>query len=309
MFRRRVSAIVCAWFVCLALLDRPALADPTADAVAAALDQEGVPMKTVPIHLMPRSNAGRQRTLNKFQPMDSIQLRFIDAEKGSYYGACHHVDMDVELKTEDGKSTIQSLNPYAFQHAVQSISCSGAQFHLKLDTEYANQVRRWNLSPSEVIAIVIPHDFVDLKKNPACYKDLDTKAKKWILEHPLETVVKMVKKPQFLDAKDPNTVSLTIVQTSLWSQLNRAQSVRINHRPLDEMIPLYFSKRSIGEQEGPMWDYEQGLQSATSQVSGQISNQNVNANMDQSSVKGYGKITSFLHPLHSRMFAFFFTVV
>ncbi|GJJ69935.1 hypothetical protein EMPS_02284 [Entomortierella parvispora] len=288
MFRRHVSAIACAWLLCLALLDRPVLADPTADAVAAALDQEGVPMKSVPIHLMPRSNAGRKRTLNKFQPKDSIQLRFIDAEKGNY-GACHHVDMDVELKSEDGKSTVQSLNPYAFQHAVNSISCSGTQFHLKLASEFANQVRRWNLSPSKVIAIVIPHDFVDLKKNPACYQDLDTKAKKWIKEHPLETVVKMVKNVQFLDAKDPNTVSLTVVQTNLWSQLNRAQSVRINHRPLDEMIPLYFSKRSIGEQQGPMWDYEHDMQSATSQVAGLISNQNVNANMDQSSVKGYAQ--------------------
>ncbi|KAI1293401.1 hypothetical protein EDD11_008432 [Mortierella claussenii] len=263
-------------------------------------------MKSVPVHLLPRSDAGRQRTLTKFQPKNTIQLRFIDADKAAYYGACHHVDMNVELKSEDGQKTIESLNPFAFQHAVKSISCTTEEsdgtvktsskdhhqhhLHIELDSQYADQARRWRLSAKNVFAIVIPHDFVDLKNNKACFEDLSPKAKSWVRDHPLETVVKLVKTPQFLDPQRPHRLTLTVVKTDIWSEMNREQSVKIAHRPLDEMIGLIFhKKRSTAEEDGPMWDFEHGLSGATENVSGEMNANNVNADLDQSSVKGYGK--------------------
>ncbi|KAF8933988.1 hypothetical protein BGZ58_006007 [Dissophora ornata] len=275
---------MCIWLACLAVLGQPTLAETVAI-------EAGIPMKTIPMHLMPRSYAGRKRTLTKFQPKDSVGLRFVDAEKSMYYGACHHVDMNVELKTDDGNQTIQSLNPFAFQNAVKSFSCSGspAQLHLELDPEFAMQTRRWNLSPSAVFAVIIPHDFVNLKKNKACFNDLSATAKKWTKDHPMETVVKLVKDPQILNTTNSNTLSMSVVKTDIWSQMNRAQSVKIYHRPLEQMIPYIFTKRSTAEQDGPMWDFEHDLTPATQSVAGDIPAQNVNANLDQSSVKGYAQ--------------------
>ncbi|KAG0367166.1 hypothetical protein BC939DRAFT_440659 [Gamsiella multidivaricata] len=279
-----VRVFICIWLACLAVLNQSVFA---ADTVI----QDGVPMKSIPIHLMPRSYAGRKRTLGRFQPKNTIELRFIDAEKGSYYGACHHVDMDVELKSDDGSKTIQALNPFAFQNAVKSISCSAgsSQLQLELDPEYAQQARRWKLSPATVFGVIIPHDFVDLKKNKACYDDLSSTAKKWAQDHPMETVVKLVKNIQFLDSKNPNIVSFRVVRTDVWSQMNRAQSVKIAHKPMDEMLGLYFHKRSTAVEDGPMWDYEHNLASATENVASQIPADNVDANLDNSSVKGYAQ--------------------
>ncbi|KAF9918429.1 hypothetical protein BX616_008869 [Lobosporangium transversale] len=276
--------LVVIWLACITILNQFVLA-------GAPEIQPGVPMKSAPVHLVRRSDAGRQRTTMKFKPMNSIQLRFIEADKSEYYDACHHVDMNVELKSDDGSRTIEALNPFAFQHAVKSISCANAssQLDIELDPVYAKQVRRWNFSPRNVFGIVIPHDFVDLKKNKACYTGLDSTAKKWIEENPMETVVKLVKDPRFLDAKSPNTVSFTIVKTDIWSQMNRVQSVHINHRPLDTMLSKVLSKRSTAYEQGPMWDFEHDLSSGTKAVDEHVTAENVHADLDRSSVKGYAQ--------------------
>ncbi|KAF9110828.1 hypothetical protein BGX27_005841 [Mortierella sp. AM989] len=281
---RHVGVFMCIWLVCLTVLAQTV-------PVEVAEFEPGVPMKTIPIHLMPRSYASRKRTLIKFQPKDSIQLRFIEHEKAEYYGACHHVDMFVELKTDDGNRTIQSLNPFAFQHAVKSISCSGSpnQLNIELSPEYAKQVRHWKIPTRKVFAVVIPHDFVDLKKDAACYTELSAEAKKSTREHPMETVVKLVKTPRFLDAKNPNMLSMIIVKTDVWSEMNRAQSVEIYHKPLEDMVAKVFYKRSTAYEDGPMWDFEHDLAAATQNIASGMTAKNVNANLDRSTVKGYAQ--------------------
>ncbi|KAF8982497.1 hypothetical protein BGZ46_001166 [Entomortierella lignicola] len=281
---RHVGVFMCIWLACLAVVAQSTSTEATTF-------EPGVPMKTIPVHLMSRSDAGRKRTLIKFQPQDSIQLRFIEHEKAEYYGACHHVDMFVELKDASGNHTVQSLNPYAFQHAVKSISCSGSttKLNIELSPEYTKEVRRWRVPSTKVFGIVIPHDFVDLKKNKDCYADLSASARRSTKTHPMETVVKMVKNPQFLDAKNPNIVSFNVVETNVWSDMNRAQSVKIYHKPIDEMIPRIFNKRSTAEQQGPMWDFEHSLSAATQNVDSAMPSNNVNANLDQSTVKGYAQ--------------------
>ncbi|KAG0325332.1 hypothetical protein BGZ99_000788 [Dissophora globulifera] len=293
----RIGTILCIWAACLAIVQQPVLAaEPLAAEPLAAEPlaiQDGIPMKSIPMHLMPRSYAGRKRTLGKFQPKDSIGLRFVEAEKYEYLGACHHVDMNVELKTDDGSKNIQSLNPFAFQGAVKSFSCSrvagstSSQLDIELDAEFADQARRWNLAANKIFALVIPHDFVDLKKNKACYDDLDATSKQWTQTHPLETVVKLVKNPRFLNSTT-NTLSLSVAKTDIWSQMNRAQSVRIYHKPIEQMIPQIFGKRSIAEQEGPMWDFDHDMTAATRTIAAKTES-NVNANLDSSSVKGYAQ--------------------
>ncbi|KAF9168981.1 hypothetical protein BGX20_010950 [Mortierella sp. AD010] len=284
---RHVGVFMCIWLLCLAVL---------AQSTSPELEefQPGVPMKSIPVHRLPRSYAGRKRTLTKFQPKNSIQLRFIEAEKYEYYGSCHHVDMLVELKTDDGNHTVQSLNPFAFQNAVKSFSCSGspAQINIQLSPEYAQQARRWSMPSTRVFGIVIPHDHVDLKGNSACFSDLSASAKKYTQEHPMEIVVKMVKNPQFLDTKNPTTLSLTVVKTDIWSNMNRAQSVQIYHKPIEDMVSEVFKKRSTAEQDGPMWDFEHSLSAATENVNSQTTADdvnNVNTNLDQSTVKGYAQ--------------------
>ncbi|KAF9350429.1 hypothetical protein BGX26_011393 [Mortierella sp. AD094] len=280
---RHVGVFMCIWLVCLAVLAQSTLPE---------LEEfQAVPMRSIPIHILPRSDAGRKRALTKFQPKDSIQLRFIEDQEYEYYGACHHVDMLVELKTDDGNHTVQSLNPFAFQNAVKSFSCSGSpgQLNIQLSPEYAQQARRWIIPSTRVFGIVIPHDYVDLKNNEACFSDLSAIAKEWTQEHPMETVVKMVKNPQFLDAKNPDTLSLTIVSTDIWSNMNRDQSVQIYHKPIEEMISRIFQKRSTAEQQGPMWDFEHDLSVATQSMNNQKTANNVNTNLDQSTVKGYAQ--------------------
>ncbi|KAF9097857.1 hypothetical protein BGX23_007759 [Mortierella sp. AD031] len=275
----------------------------------AAIDnvQPGVPMKSVPVNLMPRALNGRQsqreKTLAKFQPTNSIQLRFIDATDENYAnsGPCHHVDMDVELRTEAEKPQnqrpIQAINPFAFQHAVKSFSCTGKgadlQLSFELSPEYADRARRWNMGPSKVFAIAIPHDFVDLKKNQACFSALNEQAAKWAKNHPMETVIKLVKNPRFSNDKNKRgVVTFTVVKTDIWSQMNRVQSVRIAHRDMDEMLPKVFSnyhKRSIAQHKGPMWDFERNLKPATNSINKRMTADNVKANLDKSTVKGYAQ--------------------
>ncbi|KAG0375622.1 hypothetical protein BGX24_008856 [Mortierella sp. AD032] len=301
MTRSRSAApmglLACVALACMTLLNQPYVyAEP---ATTMENIQPGVPMKSIPVNLMPRSLNGRQDTLNKFRPTNSIQLRFIDASDDNYgdYGACHHVDMDVELKSDAAKpelqKTIQSINPFAFQHAVRTFSCSGAgkdlQLNLELDPRYADQVKRWTVGPTKLFAIVIPHDYVDLKKNKACFAELSEEAKKWAKTRPMETVVKMVKNPRFLNAKKHNVVSFTVVKTDVWSQMNRAQSVHIAHRDMDEVLPLYFHKRSTAEEKGPMWSFERDLSPATKTVARRMTVDNVKANLDRSTVKGYAQ--------------------
>ncbi|KAF9906632.1 hypothetical protein EC991_000433 [Linnemannia zychae] len=292
-----MGLLACVALACMTLLNQPYVyAEP-----AMSMDniQPGVPMKSVPINLMPRSLNGRQDTLNKFRPTNSIQLRFVDASDDNYgdYGACHHVDMDVELKSDAEKPeqqrTIQSINPFAFQHAVRTFSCSGTgkdlQLNMELDPRYADQIHRWTVGASKVFAIVIPHDYVNLKKNQACFSSLNAQAKKWTQSHPMETVVKLVKNPRFLNAKKRNVVSFSVVKTDIWSQMNRAQSVHIAHRAMDEILPLFFHKRSTAEEKGPMWNFERDLSPATQNVARQVNDNNVKANMDRSTVKGYAQ--------------------
>ncbi|KAH7025630.1 hypothetical protein BKA57DRAFT_511804 [Linnemannia elongata] len=283
-----MGLMACVALACMTLLNQPYVyAEP------ASLEniQPGTPMKSVPVNLMPRSYNGRQETLNKFRPTNSIQLRFIDASDDNYldYGACHHVDMDVELKSEaekpEDQRTIQSLNPFAFQHAVRTFSCSGTgkdfKLNMELDPQFAAQISRWTVGPSKVFAIVIPHDYVDLKKNKAC-QGVDP-------DPPLETVVKLVKNPRFLNAKKRNVVTFSVVKTDIWSQMNRAQSVHIAHREMDEVLPMYFNKRSTAEEKGPMWNFERDLSPATQTVSRRMTADNVKANLDRSTVKGYAQ--------------------
>ncbi|KAF9931676.1 hypothetical protein FBU30_009737 [Linnemannia zychae] len=288
-----MGLMACIALVCVTLLNPSVIyAEPAVDNI-----EPGVPMKSIPIHLMPRSYNGRQDTLSKFRPTNSIQLRFIDAHDVNYeFGACHHVDMDVELKSEAAKpedqTTIQSLNPFAFQHAVRKYSCAGTGTNLTLDLEldprYADQIRRWNVG-SKVFGIIIPHDFVDLKRNKACFATLSKQAKEWTDKHPMETVVKLVKNPKFINPKKNNVVTFSVVKTDIWSQMNREQSVHIAHREMDTMLPLLFHKRSIAEEKGPMWDFEQRLSSATKSVASGMTANNVNANLDNSVVKGYAQ--------------------
>ncbi|KAK5805563.1 hypothetical protein F5H01DRAFT_353934 [Linnemannia elongata] len=291
-----MGLMACVALACMTLLNQPYVyAEP------ASLEniQPGTPMKSVPVNLMPRSYNGRQETLNKFRPTNSIQLRFIDASDDNYldYGACHHVDMDVELKSEaekpEDQRTIQSLNPFAFQHAVRTFSCSGTgkdfKLNMELDPQFAAQISRWTIGPSKVFAIVIPHDYVDLKKNKACFSVLNAQAKEWTQTHPLETVVKLVKNPRFLNAKKRNVVTFSVVKTDIWSQMNRAQSVHIAHREMDEVLPMYFNKRSTAEEKGPMWNFERDLSPATQTVSRRMTADNVKANLDRSTVKGYAQ--------------------
>lgn len=291
-----MGLMACVALACMTLLNQPYVhAEP------ASLEniQPGTPMKSVPVNLMPRSYNGRQDTLNKFRPTNSIQLRFIDASDDNYldYGACHHVDMDVELKSDaekpEDQHTIQSLNPFAFQHAVRTFSCSGTgkdlKLNMELDPQFAAQISRWTVGPSKVFAIVIPHDYVDLKKNKACFSALNAQAKEWTQTHPMETVVKLVKNPRFLNAKKRNVVTFSVVKTDIWSQMNRAQSVHIAHREMEEVLPMYFTKRSTAEEKGPMWNFERDLSPATQTVSRRMTADNVKANLDRSTVKGYGK--------------------
>ncbi|KAG0276962.1 hypothetical protein BGZ95_006742 [Linnemannia exigua] len=292
-----MGLLACVALACMTLLNQPYVYAESANSMDNI--EPGVPMKSVPVNLMPRSLNGRQDTLNKFRPTNSIQLRFIDASDDNYgdYGACHHVDMDVELKSDAAKpelqKTIQSINPFAFEHAVRTFSCSGTgknlQLNLELDPRYADQVKRWTVGPSKVFAIVIPHDYVDLKRNKACFAELSEEAKKWAKTRPMETVVKMVKNPRFLNAKKHNVVSFSVVKTDVWSQMNRAQSVHIAHRDMEEVLPLYFNKRSTAEEKGPMWNFERDLSPATKTVARRMTVNNVKANMDRSTVKGYAQ--------------------
>ncbi|KAF9133729.1 hypothetical protein BGW39_009086 [Mortierella sp. 14UC] len=293
-----MGLLACVALVCMTLLNQPYVyAEPVAGMEEI---QPGVPMKSIPVNLMPRSLNGRQQeTLNKFRLTNSVQLRFIDASDDNYgdYGACHHVDMDVVLKTEEQQpekqKTIQAINPFAFQHAVRSYSCSGTGKNLKLDLEldprFADQIRRWNVGSSKVFGVVIPHDHVDLKNKKACFSALDAEAKKWANSRPMETVVKLVKNPRFLNAKKHNVVSFSVVKTDIWSRMNREQSVHIAHREMDEVLPLYFHKRSTAEEKGPMWNFEKDLSPATQTVARQVKADNVKANLDKSTVKGYAQ--------------------
>lgn len=267
---------------------------------------EGVPMKSVPVHLFRRGTPEESKAYRNFQPQNQLELRFIEAEKYEY-DACHHVDMAVELKTDDGKRTIKALNPYAFQHAVKSVSCEvpakggRAELHLELTPEYARQARlQWKMAPNSVFGIVIPHDHVDLKKNKACYTDLSARAQKAIRSGPMETVVKLVKQPKFGKG---NTIIMTVVRTDIWSQMNREQGVKIYHEPMNQMIAQLVSnrmfKRSIADQSGPMWDFEQDMSKASQQAASRIKEKNVQASMDKSSVKGYGK-----HTLHNALITY-----
>ncbi|KAF9317436.1 hypothetical protein BG003_000757 [Podila horticola] len=257
---------------------------------------QGLPMKSVPIHLFRRGSEAETKALRNFQPQNQLELRFIEADKYEY-DACHHVDMAVELKTDDGKRTIKALNPYAFQDAVQSISCKvpakggRAELHLELTPEYARQARlQWKMAPNSVFGIVIPHDHVDLKKNKACYTDLSARAQKAIRSGPLETVVKLVKQPKFVKG---NTITMTVVRTDIWSQMNREQGVKIYHEPMNKMIAQLVSnrmfKRGIAEESGPMWDFEQDMSKASQQAASKITAKNVQASMDKSKVKGYAQ--------------------
>ncbi|KAG0301701.1 hypothetical protein BGZ97_002655 [Linnemannia gamsii] len=298
-----MGLLACVALVCMTLLNQPFVyAEP-----ASSMEniEPGVPMKSTPVNLMPRSDAFNVRqakdTLSKFRPTNVIQLRFVDASDDNYahYGACHHVDMDVELKSDDLKPekqyTIQSINPFAFQHAVRNFSCTGTgknlKLNLELDPRFADQVRSWNVGSSKVFGVVIPHDFVDLKKNKACFAELSEEAKKWAKTRPMETVVKMVKNPRFLNAKKNNVVSFSVVKTNIWSRMSRKQSVHIAHRDMDmhEIVPLYFHKRSTAYEKGPMWNFERDLSPATKTIANQISANNVKANMDRSNVKGYAQ--------------------
>ncbi|KAG0270933.1 hypothetical protein BGZ95_001343, partial [Linnemannia exigua] len=200
-----MGLMACVALVCMTLLSQPFVYAES----ASSMDnfEPGIPMKSTPVNLMPRSFDGQlaQMTLSKFRPTNKIQLRFVDASDDNYadHGACHHVDMDVELKSDDPnpkkQHTIQSINPFAFQHAVRKYSCTGTgknlKLNLELDPRYSDQIRRWNVGSSKVFAIVIPHDYVDLKNNKACFVELSEEAKKWAKTRPMETVVKMVKNP------------------------------------------------------------------------------------------------------------------
>ncbi|KAF9115065.1 hypothetical protein BGX27_009092 [Mortierella sp. AM989] len=269
---RHVGVFMCIWLACLVVLTQTVLAD--------------IPMKTIPVHLMSRSDAGRKQILLKFQPKNVTRLRYIEHGKTR---SSHHVDMFVELKTDDGNRTIQSLNPFAFQHAVKSISCSRSRkrvLKIKLSSEYAKQVLRWKIPTRKVFAIVIPHDFVDLKKNAACYTELSVDARNATRDHPMEAVVKLVKTPRFLDAKNPNILTMTIVKTNIWSEMSRAQSVEIYHRPIDERVSGGLHKRFIAEQDGPTWNYESDLTAATQNITGDMPAKNVNVDLDKSTAKG-----------------------
>ncbi|KAF9421340.1 hypothetical protein BGZ94_008851 [Podila epigama] len=297
--------ILCVWVACLATMIQPStVAAADIDTPMIPSDNitipEGTPMKSIPIHLYARGieNGAQRRktTLRNFVPQKSLELRFIEADKYESYDACHHVDMAVELKTEDGKRTINALNPYAFQNAVKSITCtvpkSGrAKLHLQLNADYARQARaQWKMTPGTIFGIVIPHDHVDLKKNKACFDDLNAQAKKLLSKGPMETVVKLVKTPVF---DSNNVVTMTIISTDLWSQMNREQAVKIYHQPMDETIAHLVSnrmfKRSIGQESGPMWDFDHDMSQVTKNVARRISEKNVQANMDKSSVKGYAQ--------------------
>ncbi|KAG0038085.1 hypothetical protein BGZ83_003226, partial [Gryganskiella cystojenkinii] len=255
---------------------------------------QGLPMKSVPIHLFRRGSLEESLAYSKFQPQNKLELRFIEADK-TEYDACHHVDMGVELKTDDGKKTIKALNPYAFQDAVKSFSCKvpakggRAEFYLELTPKYARQAReQWKMNPTTVFGIVIPHDHVDLKKNKDCYTDLSAGAQKALRNGPMETVVKLVKQPKF---DKGNTIVMTVVSTDIWSQMNREQGVKIYHEPMKKMLAKLISnqpyKRSIADQTGPMWDFEQDMSKASQQATAKIQQKNVQADMDQTSVKGY----------------------
>ncbi|KAG0340882.1 hypothetical protein BG004_006239 [Podila humilis] len=263
----------------------------------------GTPMKSIPIHLFrrgsPTNGAQRERTLRNFQPQNSLELRFIEADKYDSYDACHHVDMAVELKTDDGKRTIKALNPYAFQHAVESITCSvpakggRPRLHLKLSPEYARQARRqWKMSSKTVFGIVIPHDHVDLQdpKTKECYTDLSAQARKQFEKGPMETIVKLVKTPLF---DKNNVITMSVVRTDIWTQMNREQGVQIYHKPMEEEIAHLVSnrmfKRGIANESGPMWDFNQDMSAASKEAAKRIKEKNVQANMDRSSVKGYAQ--------------------
>ncbi|KAK3835066.1 MAG: hypothetical protein J3R72DRAFT_526704 [Linnemannia gamsii] len=312
-----MGLMACVALVCMTLLSQPFVyAEP-----ASSMDniEPGVPMKSTPVNLMPRSfedetprashslarrsfdNSQVKATLDKFRLTNVVQLRFIDATDGNYadQGALHHVDMDVELKSDDLKpenqKTIQSINPFAFQHAVKKFSCTGAGKNLKLNMElesrYADKLRSWNVGSSKVFAIVIPHDYVDLKNNKACFAELSEEAKKWAKTRPMETVVKLVKNPRFLNAKKNNVVSFSVTRTNIWSRMSREQSVHIAHRDMEvnDIFPLYFQKRSTAYEKGPVWNFARDLSPATKNVARQISANNVKANMDKSNVKGYAQ--------------------
>ncbi|KAF9926008.1 hypothetical protein FBU30_004299 [Linnemannia zychae] len=228
--------------------------------------EPSTPMKSVPIHWMPRRYSTRQDTLDKFRPANNVQLRFIEASSLAYAsGACHQVDMNVELKSED-QTAIPSLNPFSFQNAIKKYSCTGTGANLSLDLEfdpqYADQIARWNVG-SEVFGIVIPHDFVDLKRNKACFSTLSTQARESTSKYPMETVVKLVKDPKFLNPRKRNVVTFTVVKTDIWSQMNRVQSVHIAHREMDSVLSRFIQKRSTAEEMGPMWNFDQALSSAT----------------------------------------------
>ncbi|KAG0360937.1 hypothetical protein BG005_009536 [Podila minutissima] len=257
---------------------------------------QGVPMKTIPVHLFRRGSEEETVAMRNFQPQNSLELRFIEAHSKGDEDR-HHVDMDVELKTDDGKRTIKALNPYAFLDAVKSVSCKvpakgkRAELHLELTPEYARQARlQWKMAPNTVFGIVIPHDHVDLKKDKDCYTDLSARAQKAIRSGPMETVVKLVKQPKFGKG---NTITMTVVRTDIWSQMNREQGVKIYQQPMNDMIAHLVSnrmfKRSIGEEAGPMWDYEQDMSKASKDAASRITAKNVQATMDKSKVKGYAQ--------------------
>ncbi|KAG0051176.1 hypothetical protein BGZ83_004037 [Gryganskiella cystojenkinii] len=258
----------------------------------------GLPMKSIPVHVFRRGTPQETQALLNFVPQNELELRFIEANKLDS-DACHHVDMAVKLKTDDGKGNLLALNPYAFQDAVKSISCKAirggrfSELHLELSPEYTRQARlQWKMDPNTVFGIVIPHDYVDLKKNKACFSDLSAGSQKALKNSPMETVVKLVKQPTF---NQGNTVVMTVVRTDIWSQMNRDQGVQVYHKTMDEMIVQLVSKnllkkkRSIADESGPMWGFQQDMTKASQQVTSQIKQKNVQANMDQSQVKGYAQ--------------------
>ncbi|KAG0051175.1 hypothetical protein BGZ83_004036 [Gryganskiella cystojenkinii] len=289
------SSLVLSVLACMALVSGQQF-NHTVSPIDDVLIPEGLPMKSVPVHLFRRGTPEEAKAYRNFLPQNRLELRFIEADKYEY-DACHHVDMGVELKTDDGKRTIKALNPYAFQNAVRSVSCQvptkggRAELHLELTPEYARQARlQWKMTPNTVFGIVIPHDYVDLKKNKACYTDLNSRAQKALKSGPMETVVKLVKQPKFGKG---NTIVMSVVRTDLWSQMNREQGVKIYHEPMNQMIAQLVSnrvlKRSIADESGPMWDFEQDMSKASKQAASQIHEKNVHANMDKSSVKGYAQ--------------------
>jgi hypothetical protein len=271
-----MGLMACVALACMTLLNQPYV---YAEPASMEIIQPGTPMRSTPVNSMPRTYNGRQVTLKKFRLTDTIQLRFIDDS--------HRVDMDVTFKSEaekpEDQRTIQSVNPFAFERAVRSFSCSGTgkdvNLNMELDPQYAAQISRWTVGPTKIFAIVIPHDYIDLKNNKECFSSL---------KNPTETVVKLVKNPRFLNAKRRNVVTFSVAKTDIWSQVNREQSVRIAHR---EMNVSPFTKRATAEEKGPLWNFEHDLSPATQNVNRRMTAENVKTNLDKSIVKGSGKQT------------------